>query len=637
MAQVYAFRTAAPAPAREERTAAPAARPLLGDILVASGQLAPQALQGALDVQREWDARLGHILLVDGLISRDALLDALSQQSRLGRADLDAIPPEPELAAGIDPYLCLRLEAIPWRRHAGRPVIAIANPAVGAAALEALGGADARSALAIAPAEAIRRAIGRQFGARMIADAERRCPSEFSCRGMLSTGVSSRKIAALGALAFAIALAPLLALRLALAWAILANLATTGLRLAALAARWRHGRPRAETDGPRLADHRKRPSVSLIVPLKGEAAMAGQLVAALGRMRYPAPLLDIKLVLEAGDRETHAALLAAGLPPTVEIVTVPRGTIQTKPRAMNYALPFCRGEIVGVYDAEDLPHPDQIRDVVEHFRASPPEVACVQGYLDFYNQRDGWLARCFTIEYVVWFRLLLQGIARLGLPIPLGGTTVFFRRAALERAGAWDAHNVTEDADLGMRLRRFGYRTEMIATTTEEEANAASAARWIGQRSRWLKGYAVTWAVHMRRPAALWRELGPAGFLGLQVILLGGVTAYAALPLMLALWVGVLTGYATPLDGAPGWARGAIFASLAVGGLVSLACYVVALIDSGRARLLPWIPLMTAYSLLGAVAAWRALAEVVHAPFHWQKTLHGDRRAGRRWRTDQAP
>ncbi|WP_290749855.1 glycosyltransferase family 2 protein [Amaricoccus sp.] len=618
---MLSFRIADAAPAGRE--AEPAARPLLGDVLVRAGKLAPEKLSGALALQRECDVRLGHILLVDGLISRADLVEALSAQSNLGPADLDANPPEPELARGVDPYLCLRLEAIPWRRHAGRRVIAIASPDDGAAALEALAGPGAPAALAIAPADAIRRAIGRQFGARMTADAERRCPARFSCRDMLSAGLSPRKALLVAALALGAALAPLVALRLLLALALLANLATTALRAAALVVRWRLGPPRTSPPGPRLADHRKRPPVSLLVPLKGEAAVASQLVAALGRMEYPAALLDVKLVLEAGDVDTRAALLAAGLPPTVEIVTVPRGTIQTKPRAMNYALPFCRGEIVGVYDAEDLPHSGQILAVVDHFANSPPEVACVQGYLDFYNAEAGWMARLFTVEYAVWFRLLLQGVARLGLPIPLGGTTVFFRRAALEHAGCWDAHNVTEDADLGMRLARLNYRTEMIPTTTEEEANCSGMRKWIGQRSRWLKGYAITWAVHMREPVALWRELGPLGFAGFQIILLGSVASYLGAPLLLGLLAG-MAGVPIPLlSEVPRWAGLGVIASLAAGSLVWLACVVVALRDTDRLATLRWLPLQPVYSLLGAAAAWRALAEVVHAPFHWQKTEHG--------------
>lgn len=627
MAQVLPFRPAdaAPAPGAAE----PAPRPLLGVVLVSSGELAPERLASALALQREWNVELGHILVVRGDISREVLFKALTEQSNLGTADLDAHPPEPELTDAVDPYLCLSLEAIPWRRHAGRPVIAIANPAKGAAALEALGAPGAPTALAIAPAEAVNRAIGRQFGARMVADAERRCPAEFSCRDLVSPGFSARKALLLAALALATLLAPWRVFGAALVLAVVANALITGLRVAALIARWRFGTLRTEADAPtaeagaQSVVDLKRPRVSLLVPLKGEAPVAEQILGALGRMDYPAPLLDIKLVLEAGDGETHAALLAAGLPPTVEIIIVPRGSIQTKPRAMNYALPFCRGEIIGVYDAEDLPDPKQIFAVVEHFRNAPPEVVCVQGYLDFHNEKDSWLARCFTIEYAVWFRLLLQGVVRLGLPIPLGGTTVFFRRSALEDAGGWDAHNVTEDADLGMRLARFRHRTEMIPTTTEEEANAESVPRWIGQRSRWLKGYAITWAVHMRNPVRLWRELGTLGFLGFQVILLGSVVSYLTTPLIWSLIPGLFGGPAPLLDALPGWAATATVLSLFAGSLVWLACVVVALVDSRRIGTLRWVIAQPIYGLLGAAAAWRALAEALHAPFHWQKTEHG--------------
>ena len=159
--------------------------------------------------------------------------------------------------------------------------------------------------------------------------------------------------------------------------------------------------------------------------------MAKRLLEALAAMDYPPALLDIKLVLEADDAMTRAAITGPVLPPTIEVISVPADTLRTKPKAMNYALPFCSGDIVGVYDAEDRPEPGQIRAVVAHLPRAPPEVACVQGYLDFYNAGENWLSRCFTLEYAIWFRVVMLGVERLGLPIPLGGTTVFFRRNVL--------------------------------------------------------------------------------------------------------------------------------------------------------------------------------------------------------------
>ena len=162
----------------------------------------------------------------------------------------------------------------------------------------------------------------------------------------------------------------------------------------------------------------------------------------------------------------------------------------------------------------------------------------MQGYLDFYNSGDNWLSRCFTLEYAIWFRVVLLGVQRLGLPIPLGGTSVFFRRSVLERIGAWDAHNVTEDADLGMRLARFGYRCEMIASTTWEEANCRALAVDQASARAGSRAMRVTWATHMRRPRELWRDLGPRGFLGFQVLFLGAITSYLSLPLFWAIWTG---------------------------------------------------------------------------------------------------
>jgi glycosyltransferase XagB len=351
--------------------------------------------------------------------------------------------------------------------------------------------------------------------------------------------------------------------------------------------------------------------------------VAADLITALAALDYPAALLDVKIVLEESDMATRIAIDPACLPANMDIVTVPRDQrLETKPRALNYALPFCRGSIVGVYDAEDRPDPGQIRAVVQALAEAPPEVACVQGYLDFYNPRQNWLARCFTIEYAMWFRVLLHGVQRLGIPIPLGGTTVFFRRRVLEEIGAWDAHNVTEDADLGMRLARFGYRCEMIASTTLEEANC-HAGRWIRQRARWLKGYAITWATHMRRPRTLARELGWRGFAGFQVLFLGAITSYLSLPLF---WAAAIAAYGLDLrfwDAFPPGLAAAFVASMVFGQMVMLSVAVLALRDAGRSRMIPWIALLPLYWPLGAIAAYRALGEVFTRPFHWHKTEHG--------------
>ena len=565
---------------------------------------------------------MGRILLATGAISQVDLASALSAQSGLGQADLAAVPPDPELLRGIDPYRCLALEAVPWQQIGGVRVVAIANPDNAEAAIAACGGAATRVALALAAPEDICSAITQAFAGRLREDARQRCPEPFSCRGWTLARRRTRWLWPVAALAAAAIAAPLVALQILVGWVLFANAMTMGLRIVAVLARLRRG-PRPPAEGAsRIADYKKLPRISILVPLLREEAVAAQLLEALAAMDYPAALLDIKLVLEADDTVTRAAIGRVALPATVEVITVPADTLKTKPRAMNYALPFCRGTIVGVYDAEDRPEPAQIRAVVQHLMEAPPEVACVQGYLDFYNGSANWLARCFTLEYAIWFRVVLLGVQRLGMPIPLGGTSVFFRRAVLEQVGAWDAHNVTEDADLGIRLARFGYRCEMIPSTTWEEANCRLRP-WIRQRSRWLKGYAVTWATHMRRPRELLADLGWRGFVGFQVLFLGAITSYLALPLFWEIGLGAIGLDLHFWRSFPAWLMWSLVGSMFAGQAVMLVTAVIAARETARPGLLPWVAALPFYWPLGAIAAWRALGEVFTRPSYWHKTEHG--------------
>ncbi len=594
----------------------------LGDVLLRSGAIDQSTLETALDSQKHLDQRLGRILVADRRISNEDLAAALSDQSGLGRVDLTDSPPDTDLLTGIDPYLCLELEAVPWRHVGGTRVIAIANPENAARAMEELGGDAAHVALALASPREIRDAITSNCSAQLRTDARDRCPEDFSCRTW--TAAPKRKLRiCLGLCSLAVvAAAPLIALQALMVWILVFNSLTMGLRLVALFARAKVKRHGAMAEMPRLADYKKLPRVSVLVPLLREEAVTGRLLDALAAMDYPAPLLDIKLVLEEDDAITSAAIKRADLPPTIDVITVPADGLRTKPRAMNYALPFCEGEIVGVYDAEDRPDPDQLRIVVAHLHNAPPNVACVQGYLDFYNDRQNWLSRCFTLEYAIWFRVILHGVQRLGIPIPLGGTTVFFRRSVLEEIGAWDAHNVTEDADLGMRLARFGYRCEMINSTTWEEANCRIRP-WIRQRSRWLKGYVVTWATHMQRPVALWRDLGARGFIGFQVLFLGSITAYLAIPLF---WVILASGVGLGLsfwNTFPDLLMTCFIASMIAGQAIMLAIAATAALDGNRKRLLLIVPTLLFYWPLGAMAAYRAIGEVFSRPSYWHKTEHG--------------
>jgi cellulose synthase/poly-beta-1,6-N-acetylglucosamine synthase-like glycosyltransferase len=130
---------------------------------------------------------------------------------------------------------------------------------------------------------------------------------------------------------------------------------------------------------------------------------------------YPRECLEILLIVEEVDTVTRTALARTPLARHMRVVVVPDGSPRTKPRALNFALNFARGSIIGIYDAEDHPEPDQIWRVVRRFATAPDDVACLQGRLDYYNPTHNWVARCFTIEYATWFRVMLRGVQALRL------------------------------------------------------------------------------------------------------------------------------------------------------------------------------------------------------------------------------
>lgn len=367
------------------------------------------------------------------------------------------------------------------------------------------------------------------------------------------------------------------------------------------------------------------PIYSVLVPLFREVRVLRQIVRALERLRYPKDKLDIKLILEEEDVAMQRALQSFRLDVRFEVIIVPAGRPQTKPRALNYALQFCRGELVTIYDAEDVPEPDQLHRAAERFAASSPDLACLQAQLTYYNPNENWLTRQFTAEYAALFGVLLPVLANHGLPLPLGGTSNHFRAGILRKVGAWDPFNVTEDADLGIRLARQGYETAVLGSLTYEEANT-QLANWLRQRARWLKGFFATWLVHMRHPARLLRELGPAGFWTMQAMTLGVFASALLHPLCMALTIVLLITH-------PVLPVGAGVGLILLAGLnlfILLAGYglAIALARRGlhRRGIFGWLGTlvtMPAYWLLMSAAAWMALWQFIRAPFHWNKTEHG--------------
>jgi cellulose synthase/poly-beta-1,6-N-acetylglucosamine synthase-like glycosyltransferase len=366
------------------------------------------------------------------------------------------------------------------------------------------------------------------------------------------------------------------------------------------------------------------PRYTVMVPMYREAHVLPALVRSIGGLDYPADKIEIFLVCEADDPETLAAAeTAAWSDPRFRAIAVPACLPRTKPKALNYALCFARGELLVIYDAEDRPDRDQLLKAARTFADGPPELACVQARLNWYNKDHNWLTRAFALEYALWFDYMLPGLQRMGAPLPLGGTSNHFKTEALIRAGAWDPFNVTEDADLGLRFMRQGGAVATLDSTTLEEATCTTSA-WVRQRSRWIKGYMQTWLVQMRDPARLWRAAGPKGFVGFQLFI-GGVPATAlANPILwlltlisLAFWA---MGRESPI---PGFGEAWAVCSLLIGNLGLVYLNMLCALRRRWLDLVPVALLTPIYWVLISIAGYKALVQLIVNPFYWEKTEHG--------------
>ncbi|GCE39548.1 hypothetical protein Rhow_003072 [Rhodococcus wratislaviensis] len=365
------------------------------------------------------------------------------------------------------------------------------------------------------------------------------------------------------------------------------------------------------------------PPYTILVPAYNEPEVVADLIAAMRALSYPEEKLQVLLLLEEDDDVTIDAANAAGVGDVVTILLVPPADPRTKPKACNYGLHFSTGEIVTIYDAEDHPDPLQLRRVVAAFDRLPDNTACVQAKLAFHNGTQNLLTAWFTADYALWFGFILPGLMRSDSPIPLGGTSNHLRRSVLDEIGSWDPFNVTEDADLGVRIAESGYRTAVLDSTTLEEANS-DAINWIRQRSRWYKGYLQTWLVHMRRPVGLWRGLGAVGFFRFTA-LMAGTPLIACLNMVFWLislaWI--LGQPHVIQEEFPAYVYFPALISLLFGNVAVLYMNLIACRETRNSALLIAGLTTPLYWVMMSIAAIKGTYQLIRNPSYWEKTFHG--------------
>ncbi|MFO7822084.1 MAG: glycosyltransferase [Lentisphaeria bacterium] len=364
------------------------------------------------------------------------------------------------------------------------------------------------------------------------------------------------------------------------------------------------------------------PRYLVIVPLYHESAILPHLIDALRQIDYPRDKLEIRLLIEEDDEETkEAARLLNPRPPFVHF-PVPVSEPRTKPKACNAALEDADADYLVIFDAEDRPDPDQLKKAAVAFSRVNEKVVCIQAKLNFYNPHQNFLTKCFTSEYATWFDLCLPGLDFLRAPIPLGGTSNHFRLDILKQMGGWDEYNVTEDCDLGLRLFHNGWRTQILDSTTWEQA-CPKLGNWIRQRSRWVKGYLQTYFVHLRDPVKT--TLGLGIFNNIHYHLLIGGTAFTQL-INPVYWFLALLWLCTRSSAFSAFFPGPIFVMAAlclfVGNFLFAYTSSIACVRRGRGEIAIYGMLMPIYWIFMSAAAWKGFIQLLRNPHYWEKTQH---------------
>ena len=365
------------------------------------------------------------------------------------------------------------------------------------------------------------------------------------------------------------------------------------------------------------------PVYTILLPVYKEDKLIRKLIWNLRSLDYPRGKLDVKLLIEEDDDKTLNAVRNLDFPANFETIVVPFHMPKTKPKACNYGLFFCKGIYLTIYDAEDVPDSDQLKKVVALFRKLPKDYVVLQGALNYFNKNENLLTRMFTLEYSYWFDYMLPGLQSLDVPIPLGGTSNHFKLDKLKELGGWDPFNVTEDADLGVRVFEKRYKVGVVNSTTLEEANN-EPFNWIRQRSRWIKGYMQTLLVHMRNPVRLVNKIGWRGFFGFNFFVGFTPITFLLYPVLLGFYIiYIVFDLQTVRVLFPDWVLYISIFNFVAGNTLMIYVNMLAVFKRRFYELILFALVNPFYWLMHSIAAYKGLWQLIYKPFYWEKTNHG--------------
>jgi len=599
-------------------------RPNIGTYLLRAGYITRHQLNDALDLAKRTGVRIGKALLSRRYVSQSQLYHFLAEQSNLPYYALDAQSVDVELASKVDADVAREHGILPAKSEYGETIFAVVNPSDGEDLIHAAKNTGRNVRAVLVSERDFDNALHTVYKEKYVHKSTSELLTRFPQDSAVQVLSKWQKVA----LAIFIILTIIWLLIDYRGCFVFWNTLLSSyyvilfVHLIYQVLTRSPEIPVSDNDVDALND-RDLPVYTILVPVYKEAEVLPDLLEAINFLDYPPTKLDIKVLMEADDLDTIDVFEKLNMPDHFQGIIVPAGSPKTKPKACNYGLINAQGEYVVIFDAEDLPDPDQLKRVLVAFDKSGPETVCIQAKLNFYNRTQNLLTRWFTLEYTLWFDFFLPTLFIGKYPMPLGGTSNHFRREALVEVGAWDPHNVTEDADLGLRLFKRGYRSGFVNSTTYEEANS-EVYNWIRQRSRWVKGYIQTWLVHMRDPVRLFRELGLKNFISFQIVYGGAFFAPLVNPIywtLTTLWF--ITRWEVIPTLFPGFVYYLASISLYFGNFAFTYVNAIAGFRRNQHDLVRYSLLTPLYFGLISIAAWKGLLQLIRKPHFWEKTAHG--------------
>lgn len=599
----------------------------LGQLLLNNHLITEEQLNKALESQKSSGDRLGQILVSMGYINRLALAESLARQENLPMVNLRTVRLDPGIVRLLDSDTARKWQSLPVHWVGGSLQIALVDPTndnIKEALRERL---DVPLVFAVTSEFDINWALDRIYRATYLEDSIAGLLYRNADESAFQTFTDLQLIVVFCLFIVAIIGLALFPRQLLITINLIAAmyyLSTSIYRI------WLAIKSNSEDLTIPISDEEVRalkdadlPIYTVMIPVFREKDVLSQLIQSIESMDYPKEKLDVKLLFEESDTETLNFARTLHPPGYIEFLVVPDAIPRTKPKALNYGLVAAKGTYVVVFDAEDAPEKDQLKKAVVAFRKADSDIICLQAKLNYYNVHQNLLTRWFTIEYSMWFDHMLPGLDAIKVPIPLGGTSNHFYTEKIRELGAWDPFNVTEDADLGIRMFKRHYRTAIIDSTTFEEANS-DLWNWIRQRTRWVKGYMQTWLVSMRHPIRLYQSLGLKAFTSFQLTIGGAPFLLLMNPIY---WMVTSLWFLSQWKVIPNLFPGFIFYlsmfNMITGNFLFVYLNLIGPFRRGYYDLTKYALISPIYWVFMSLAGWRAVWQLLTRPFYWEKTVHG--------------